>query len=306
MNSDRSRSWHYGLRACILFGFAMFIVFLVKSDNILYYIAPRMIIYVKLAALGLYAISVYQGYLAVQTLRGKEADCSCDHPPSSSKFKNTILYSLFIIPLLLGFLVPNSVMGSALAAKKGVNLSSSNSVKTPPATSSPNIRTEEEIDKTIMEENLGADQLGEMFKSDQFTELYAKQGKQLYASDLIEIKDDIFIETLTTLDLYMDNFIGKKLEVSGFVYREDTLPENQFVVARFAIQCCSADAAPYGVLVELPRAKNYSDDTWVKVSGIISKANMHDMDILKLDVQSIEKIEVPANPYVYPNYEFEP
>ncbi len=257
MNSDRSRSWHYGLRACILFGFAMFIVFLVKSDNILYYIAPRMVIYVKLAAIGLYAISVYQGYLAIQTLRGKGADCDCDHPPSSSKFKNTILYSLFIIPLLLGFLMPVSVMGSALAAKKGVNLSSSNSVKSTSTTS--NIRTDEEIDQAIMEENLTADQLNgepgskepgssnpgktgesvdynsstldEMFKSDQFTELYAKQGKKLYASDLIEVKDDIFIETLTTLDLYMDNFIGKKLEVSGFVYREDTLQPTLLLMA---------------------------------------------------------------------------
>ncbi len=44
----------------------------------------------------------------------------------------------------------------------------------------------------------------------------------------------------------------------------------------------------------------------MKVSGIVSKANMNDMDILKLDVKSIEKIDVPVNPYVYPNYEFEP
>lgn len=308
MEQNGRLNLHYLLRTCILFGIAIYIVHLVKTDNILYYIAPRMIIYVKLAAIGLYAVAVYQGYLTFKSFWGKVDDCDCEHPPSKSKFKNTILYSLFLVPLLLGFLLPDNAMGSALVSKKGINLGSSNTIRT--TTSEDKATTLELSAETDNEQGQvqsnDTENLDKLFVSDQFTEFYAKHGKKLYSSDLIQVQEDIYIETLTTLDLYMDNFIGKELEISGFVYRGDTMTENQFVVARIALQCCSADASPYGILVEFPNAENYSADTWVKVRGVIEKGELHEMDIIKLDVKSIEKIETPTNLYVYPNFEFEP
>jgi uncharacterized membrane protein YcgQ (UPF0703/DUF1980 family) len=51
--------------------------------------------------------------------------------------------------------------------------------------------------------------------------------------DKIVVKPEIYLEVLSSIDLFKEPFIGKKIEISGFVYRENDLKENQFVVGRF-------------------------------------------------------------------------
>lgn len=327
-------SLHHFIKAVILFGFAMYIVYLVKTDGILYYIAPRMVDYIKWSSVGFYAMAVYQVYVGVNTLWKKQAECDCghDHTPSTSVAKNTFIYGLFVFPLLLGFLLPNSTMGTSLASKKGMNLSSSSIVKkgpsaaaapavpTPTPTPIPTTSTTTPIPSATASKDSPAPsaasatnkpaaadsnaKLDEMFKADKFTEVYAKYGKKLYQSNLISVKEDSYIETLTTVDLYLDNFIGKKIELDGFVYRQDNMKENQFVVGRFAIQCCSADASPFGVMVEYDRAKVLATDSWIHATGTIQKVTFNDTEIMALKLEKFEKIEEPKTKYVYPNFEF--
>lgn len=320
-------SLHHFIKAAILLGFAMYIVYLVRTNNILYYIAPRMVDYIKWSSVGFYAMAVYQVYVGVNTLLQKKAEaCGCehDHLPSRSVAKNTMIYGLFIFPLLLGFLLPDSSMGASLAAKKGMNLSSSSTIKkgteaplasapSPTPTAVPS-STPDSVGNAAPEPagvqsgakaSTASDaKLNELFKADKFTEIYADYGKKLYQSDIITVKEDSYIETLTTVDLYLDNFIGKKLELDGFVYRQDNMNDKQFVVGRFAIQCCSADAAPFGVLVEYDRAKMLETDAWVHAVGTIQKTKFNDTDIMMLKLEKFSKIEKPQTEYVYPNYEF--
>ncbi|WP_028549484.1 TIGR03943 family putative permease subunit [Paenibacillus sp. UNC451MF] len=315
--SPRMLSLHHFIKSAILFGFAIYIVYLVKTDNILFYIAPRMIDYVKWSALGLYAIAVYQVYLGIRSLWGTAVECDCDHDhtPSSSLLKNIALYGLFVIPLLFGFLLPDTSMGSSLAAKKGMNLSSSSNVKKEPsgtgATAAPASPAPEpsggssgSSSSSPKSAAAAATNLDDMFPADKFTEHYAKYAKQIYKSDIIRVKEELFLETLTTVDLYMDRFVGKKLELTGFVYRQEEMKDNQFVVGRFSIQCCSADAAPFGVLVEYDRASTFADDSWVTVTGTIQKTNYNGMDIMMLKVEKIAKAEPSKSQYVYPNFDF--
>jgi putative membrane protein len=299
--SPRVLSFHHLLKALILFGFAIYIAQLVRTDKILLYIAPRMVDYVKWSAVGLYAIAVYQLYQTVRTLFGKpSAVCDCghdhdhDHMPSRSLLKNSAVYGIFIFPLLLAFLLPDTSMGSSLAAKKGMNLSSSSSVKkdTPAAPADQAAEGKAVTDSS------------ELFPADKFTQHYAKHAAALYQQDVIKVPEDIYIETLTTVDLYLDRFVGKKLELTGFVYRTEEMKSNQFVVGRFSIQCCSADAAPFGVLIEYDRAQTYADDSWVTVTGTIGKTKFNDVDIMVLKVEKVAKAAVPAVQYVYPNYDF--
>lgn len=321
--SSRLLSLHHFIKSAILFGFAIYIAYLVKTDYILYYIAPRMVDFVKWSAVVLYAIAVYQVYLAFRTFWDGSVPCDCDHDhtPSSSVLKNTLIYGLFAFPLLLGFLLPDSSLGSAMAAKKGMNLNSSSNVKKEsvspaspapaPAPSPGPSPAPQNSTPAIPSGNSGSSsstakdsQQGELFPSDKFTEHYAKYAKQLYQSDLIQVKEDLYMETLTTVDLYLDRFVGKKLELTGFVYRQDDMKSNQFVVGRFAIQCCSADAAPFGVLVEYDRAANFPSDSWVTVTGTIEKTHFNDNDIMKIKVEKIAKAEPAKTQYIYPNFDF--
>ncbi|MFC4775545.1 TIGR03943 family putative permease subunit [Paenibacillus sp. GCM10023252] len=292
---------HHVIRAVILTAFAMFIVYLVRTDQIMLYIAPRMLLYVKLSAVGLYAAAIYQVYAALQKRMGRSvADCGCEHdhalesPPAS--LKNTLIYGLFIFPLLLGFLLPNATLGSAEAARKGMSLTSTDFVnRTGPGPGAASGAAPLHAD---------SNDLDAMFPYDEYTKGHAELGKQLYEQPVINVSDKQFIETLTTLDLYRRPLIGKTVELTGFVYREEAMPSNQFVVSRFAMNCCSADALPYGVIVELDNAARYADDQWVRVSGILGTTTYQENEVIKLDVTTIQQAIAPESPYVYADLDF--
>jgi uncharacterized repeat protein (TIGR03943 family) len=305
--TPRLLAFHHAMKAAILLGFAIYIADLVRTENILYYIAPRMVDYVKWSAFAFYAIGIHQSVLAFRALSGKPDACDCgdhDHTPSTSVWKNALIYGLFAAPLLLGFVLPDVSMGSSLAAKKGMNLSSSAMIRSGAAAeSSPSGPPSAAASANNVEAagTLTDSELKRLFPYDKFTESYAKQAMSLYRQDMIRIPENAYIETLTAVDLYTDQFVGKRLEITGFVFRVEPMTDNQFVVGRFAVQCCSADAAPYGVLAEYANAKAFADDTWVKASGTIQKTKFNDMDIMKLNIEKIEKTTAPKTQYVYPN-----
>lgn len=298
---------HHLIRAFILTGFAMFIVYLDKTGEMILYIAPRMELYVKLSAIGLYAAAIYQVYAALQKRMSNQApDCDCEHEPSPSVFKNIIIYGLFIFPLLLGFLVPTGTLGSALAAKKGVSLSGSAAIErvvsqSPSAAAAEASSTPPPADQEKMAADSGVDSL---FPYDEYTEAHAAYGKKLYTQTIITVPEKQFIETLTTLDLFREAFIGKEIEITGFVYREEDMGKERFAVSRFAMNCCSADALPYGLMISWPKAMDYVDDEWVSVKGTLTTTTYLDNEIITLEAVKLERIKAPESPYVYPDLDF--
>jgi len=226
--------------------------------------------------------------------------------------------------LLLGFMLPDSTLGSSLAAKKGMNLSSAGSVKKDlaaaggTAESSP-APTEDGGAAAGLQAGDGtatgktgqaappavsAGSLDELFPSDKFTKQYADYAKKLYKQETIQVSEEFFMETLTSVDLYLDRFVGKKLELTGFVYRQEEMNDRQFVIGRFSIQCCSADAAPFGVLAEYDRAKTLETDEWVTVTGTIKKTSFNEAEIMVLQVEKVAKAQPAKTPYVYPSMNF--
>lgn len=336
MSQIRITSFHYFLRTIILLGFSGYIVFLTKSDALQYYIAPRMMIYVKTAAVILYIIANFQGYLALRAYWGRPVACECEQPVTRSRMRNTVAYGLLVLPLMIGFLLPDTALNSTMVAAKGINLSAGTSSFAKPkiassseisSTPSPSTVTPDDPSKiTVLPKPATSDktppfaqptaqpvappvsqqdaEVEKLFKApDEWSEDFAKMGVILYKKDRIIVQPDIYMEILSTIDLFKDNFIGKKIELTGFVYREEKMTANQFVVGRFAVSCCSADASPYGVMIDFPTAQNYQKDTWVKVTGTIQNGNYNGNDIFKIAATQIEKIAAPSTPYVYPNFE---
>jgi len=299
----------------ILAGFAVYVAHLAGSNKLSLYIAPRMTDYVKWSAIALYAVAAYQAYLALSALWDKRHShaCECEHPPSGSLWKHTAAYGLFLLPLVLGFLTPDTALGSSLADKKGMNLSSSASLKDgskpsnlPPAASNAKKDPADPAQQNGLQAGPvpSSEDLNSLFPADEYTEAYAKYGKQIYKQPLIIVEEQSFIETLTTLDLFRKPFIGKEVEISGFVYRSEGMNKQQFVISRFIMNCCSADASPYGLLVQFDHANRYPDDTWIKIRGTLDQTVFNENEILVLQAKQIQKITPPESPYVYPNYDF--
>ena len=78
MKGNRLMSLHALLRTIILLGFSSYIVFLTKTDALKYYLAPHMMIYIKIAAVALYVIACFQGYSAIRIYRGNQVACDCE------------------------------------------------------------------------------------------------------------------------------------------------------------------------------------------------------------------------------------
>jgi putative membrane protein len=313
---------HYTARAILLAGFAFYIVHLVQSGNLNLYIANRMQLIVKLSALGMYAVAAQQLYAALRTWfdqRKHEHDpsCDCNHEMPSTWGKSLLLYGWFAIPLIIGFSVPDGLLGSSMATAKGVQFAPQQIVKpakdqlsvsivpieseSPPASEPSVPHSSPAPDAGTQLEEAALDLL---FPSDQFTESYAKFGRQLVNQDLIRVTDKQFIETLTTLDLYRTAFIGKTVQLSGFVYREGSMGLQQFGVSRFAISCCSADASPYGVMANFGKADTLATDEWVTVTGKLGTMIYNGNEIIKIDVSKVSKINPPEDPYVSPDLDF--
>lgn len=91
---------------------------------------------------------------------------------------------------------------------------------------------------------------------------------------------------------------GQPADVIGFVYSEPTFGENQFMVARFTVSCCVADASAIGVPVhweeEIPQGE------WVRVQGTMQVGEFRGDMLPILRASNVEVVEQPEHPYLYP------
>jgi len=352
--SPAALAFHYLARAILLAGFALLIVHLVRSGNLNLYIAPRMQLIVKLSALGLYAVAAHQLYSAIRAFFDKERhggpDCDCTHEMPATWGKSLLFYGWFALPLIIGYVVPDGLLGSSMASAKGVQFAPQTTVLSEPRTArseavptTPSVElpspsasaptadpdmgeqgstgtdaagqeaagqevTEQENKKpgvpVALDRELSPEELDLLFPSDNFTEAYAAYGKKLFLRDVVQVTPKRFIETLTTVDLYRDAFLGKTIEISGFVYRESGMGPQQFGISRFAVACCSADASPYGVMATFAGADELETDEWVSVTGTLGTTMYNGIEIIQIDIADFVRIPAPEDPYVSPDFDF--
>lgn len=95
-------------------------------------------------------------------------------------------------------------------------------------------------------------------------------------------------------------FNGVEADVIGFVYRDDRFGTDEFMVGRFIISCCVADAAPIGLIVQTADAGIWQSDQWVQVKGHFEKGRFGNADMPILIADEIIATEQPRQPYLYP------
>jgi uncharacterized repeat protein (TIGR03943 family) len=197
-----------------------------------------------------------------------------------------------LLPLLLGVLLPDQTFAGSLVKNKSMNLGGS---------AADGSGVPADLAQLVGMED---PQLKELFRSDNYTRDYAKLGMLLYQQDVIEMKDEWFIEKLQAFNFFADQFEGKTIKIKGFIYREEGLAENQFIIGRMAMTHCIADVSPYGIIAESSDANSYADDTWLTITGTIAATSYRDQTVIKINVQNVEPATSPTIPYVYPDWDF--
>ena len=294
--------WHNLIRAGWIGGLAVYIIHLNSSDSLHYYLAPTMQKLLLCCPVPFLFIAVI---MAWHGLFGRnEVHCDCEHPPPSGLLRNSLVYGLIAIPLLLGFLLPDRALGSSMASQKGMSLTYA----------PPEIRRKEPLPETV---KLNVQDLAQQKQQqtavtsttatnvqfvppDEYSREFAELAEKLYAEQVIRVYPEIFSETLGTIDMFQRQFAGKDISLSGFVYRDKSMDhESHFALGRFLVMCCPADAAPFGVMVHIPEANNLPTDSWVQIDGTIGSAQVDGKDTIEIRATKVTPVSEPSTPYIY-------
>lgn len=98
----------------------------------------------------------------------------------------------------------------------------------------------------------------------------------------------------------LSSFLGEPSSVTGFVFRDEKLTGSQFYLGRFVVSCCSADGSAIALVVEWPDAAAMEENAWVLVKGPMGSLTLDGMRTPLIQAESVELIEEPAQPYLYP------
>lgn len=89
---------------------------------------------------------------------------------------------------------------------------------------------------------------------------------------------------------------GEQVSFVGFVTRERGMPADEFVLTRFLISCCVADALSVQVRVVGAPPGRFKPDDWVRVEGAMYPLGRE----VIVDAESVRPVDKPEHPYLNP------
>jgi len=95
-------------------------------------------------------------------------------------------------------------------------------------------------------------------------------------------------------------YVGQMARVTGFVYHDPRLPTNQFIVSRFVITCCTADASAIGMIVNWNQSADLTESSWVEVKGPVQASKLGGQPIPLIEASYVQSTPQPDQPYLYP------
>lgn len=110
------------------------------------------------------------------------------------------------------------------------------------------------------------------------------------------------VDWVRTLNVYPepDAYAGQQAQVSGFVTHMPDWPSNFFMISRFVLTCCAADAYPVGLPVQLePGTPRPEPDAWLEVAGPMGTHTLDNKRQLVITSPTLTEIPQPRNPYEY-------
>ena len=130
--------------------------------------------------------------------------------------------------------------------------------------------------------------------------------------DIGDIYFDINDENYSVLANYLSytdaahKYEGKTIRLRGFSLTETYLPSKYFMIGKYLISCCAADAAYNGFIVkyDVNKVKN---NTWYEIEGKLKIGkDIEEYDFMYIDVINIKEIDSKTEEeYVYPCYVYD-
>lgn len=126
-----------------------------------------------------------------------------------------------------------------------------------------------------------------------------KINDELPNSNVINIDSNNYTNVLKSVHDNLDTYINKQISFTGYVYRVYDFDDTQFVLARDMVISSDMQTLVVGFLCKYKNASNFTDGTWVNITGTIKKGDYHG-DIPIIEINEMKKCEKPNSFYVYP------
>ncbi|MBT2757014.1 TIGR03943 family protein [Mesobacillus foraminis] len=298
------------MRALILISFSIFLFNLHYTGEITKLINPKYDHLSQSAAiifllLFLIQITRVWGSAQAQSHSGCENSQCCSHDHGDTPFttKKLISCAMIVFPLLSGFLLPAKVLDASIANKKGAMITLSGSGR-PDSNGDDSRLNNNHINKGTATGEKNVEEPGEDLAGESENELrseeYDKLMMALENSEVIKLNDRIYSSFFEEISTDVNKYKGRKIELTGFVYKEEGFNENQLVISRFLITHCVADAGIIGFLSEFRDASLLKKDSWINAEGLIGVTTYKGALLPYIKVTNWQEIAEPKKPYLYP------
>ena len=196
-------------------------------------------------------------------------------------------FFLLSLPILVGWTFPSVSLDSQTVAAKGYHFPLA-------AGASAEIQKDEGTTSQYLKPDTSS-----YFTQSAYTKEMKAAAKKYINKQEIDISSENYMEIMEVIYDYPEEFIGKTISLTGFVYQDPSQDKQQFLF-RFGIIHCIADSGVYGLLTK-GNEVTYPDNTWIKAKGKISLTYHKELkqSLPTLEVSSFEKVAQPENPYVY-------
>ena len=120
----------------------------------------------------------------------------------------------------------------------------------------------------------------------------------LATNEEITMTNENYTDILKDCHENIDNYIGKKIYLTGYIFRLEDFKENEAVIARDML-INNSEAQVVGFLCQHKDISKFENNSWVEISGEITRGVYHgEIPIIK--IQRINKITTPEEIFVYP------
>lgn len=250
------------IKTTLLVALGVFFYSRIANGTLYYYINERFAVFTLIGIGGLVLLGLSYRWDSAAAEEAHEQEHSHVHVHDHSHTLSWGGIAIIALPIVLGLATPPQPLGAAALANRDVTLSMNESALPVGLRN----REKSPLDKTIM-----------------------------------DWWQEFRIATATSQGTWQQEFIDQAVRVSGFVYKDEQYGNDHFLVTRFVVSCCVADANVLGLLVNTPDAATFVDDQWVEVEGkFIANQPVDGWSMPIISAHSINPIDVPNQPYLYP------
>lgn len=266
----------------ILVGFTCYFYFITSTGKITLFVHPKMVKYVRFALCFFIVLSIFQVRNIFSNKRVKTLK---------------IGYFMFLIPLTLGFFLKAGELSIDTVINKGFSLSSQLKIN------------------TLKHEHTTKDGALEQCKHDEehnhITDVAndslnnPKESIQLVKDRTIVMTNENFIKNYEDIYGNSCNYVSRVINMKGFIYKQEGLREDEFILSRMLVSCCMADVQLVGLLCDYSGDGVFIDGNFVSIEGILGEREYKDpkngetVVIPIIKVTEIKKIDKLSNEYIY-------